>query len=264
MADGARRMLAWFVVLALAAYLGLCALLYLQQRRLIYYPQFTRADPAQTSFSLARPDAVLRGWVATPGRADAVLYFGGNAESVQANREPFARWLPSHSVYLPAYRGYGASDGEPSEAALFADALALYDDVARRHPGGRIAVVGRSLGTGVATYVASQRDVAALVLVTPFDSLAAVAQTHYPMFPVRMLLRDPYDSAARLPGYRGRLLVLRAGRDAVVPPSHTDRLLAAYKGRAQVVDFPHASHDDLSADAAYWPAIRGFLQHHAH
>lgn len=263
MADRARRVLAWFVVLALVAYFGLCALLYLQQHRLIYYPQFTQTDPARTTFSLARPDAVLRGGVATPGRADAVLYFGGNAERVEANREPFAHWLPSHSVYLLAYRGYGASDGEPSEAVLFADALALYDDVARRHPGGRIAVVGRSLGSGVATYVASQRDVAALVLVTPFDSLAAVAQSHYPVFPVRWLLTDRYDSAARLPGYRGPLLVLRAGRDAVVPPPHTDRLLATYEGQAQIVDFPRASHDDLSADAAYWPAIRNFLQRDA-
>ncbi|WP_313927048.1 alpha/beta fold hydrolase [Pseudoxanthomonas sp.] len=254
-----RRVVMWLVGLAVVAYLGLCSLLYLQQRRLIYYPQFTRVAPAQTDFAFQRPDAVLRGWVVNPGRQDAVLYFGGNAEAVEANRDVFAQWLPSRTVYLVAHRGYGASDGEPSEAALLADALAVYDDIARRHPDGDVAVIGRSLGSGVATHVASERPVRHLVLVTPFDSLAAVAQSHYPVFPVRLLLKDRYDSAARLPGYGGNLLVLRAGRDTVVPPAHTDRLLASFKGRARVVDFPRAGHDDLSTDPAYWPAIRDFL-----
>ena len=259
----ARRMLVWIVGLGLALYLGLCALLYLQQRRLIYYPQFTRVAPAQTDFALERPDAVLRGWVVNPGRQDAVLYFGGNAEAVEGNREAFARGLPSHTVYLVAYRGYGASDGEPSEAALLADALALHDDIATRHPNGRVAVVGRSLGSGVATHAASERDIADLVLITPFDSLAAVARSHYPVFPVGLLLKDRYDSAAKLPRHRGRLLVLRAGQDAVVPPRHTDRLLAHSKGSVQVRNFPRASHDDLSSDPAYWPAIRAFLDRKA-
>jgi len=195
-----RRVVMWLVGLAVVAYLGLCSLLYLQQRRLIYYPQFTRVAPAQTDFAFRRPDAVLRGWVVNPGQRDAVLYFGGNAESVEDNRDAFARWLPTHTVYLVAYRGYGASDGEPSETALFADALALHDDVARRHPAGRIAIAGRSLGSGVATYVTTERDAEDLVLVTPFDSLAAVAQSHYSVFPIRLLLKDRYDSAARLPG----------------------------------------------------------------
>lgn len=254
-----RRMLAWAAIAVAAVYLALCVLLYVQQRRLIYYPQFTQAAPEHTDLAITRPDAVLRGRAVNPGQQDAVLYFGGNAESVDANREAFAQWLPSHAAYLVAYRGYGASDGEPSEAALLADALAVYDEVAKRHPSGDIAVVGRSLGSGVATHVAAQREIGNLVLITPFDSLAAVAQSHYPVFPVGLLLRDRYDSVARLPHHRGRLLVLRSGRDAVVPPPHTDRLLAAFKRPARVVDFPHASHDDLSADPAYWPAIRDFL-----
>lgn len=260
MAERLRRVLAWAAGAVLAGYLALCALLYLQQRRLIYYPQSTRTEPARTDFALARPGAVLRGWAVNPGRRDALLYFGGNAEAVEANRDAFAHWLPSRTVYLVAYRGYGASDGEPSEAALLADALALHDDVARRHPAGRVAVAGRSLGSGVAAHVAAERTVPELVLVTPFDSLAAVAQAHYPVFPVGLLLRDRYASVQRLPRHRGRLLVLRAGRDAVIPPARTDRLLAAFDGRAQVVDFPRAGHDDLSADPAYWPAIRDFLE----
>ncbi|SFV26332.1 hypothetical protein SAMN05428990_0262 [Pseudoxanthomonas sp. YR558] len=259
-----QRMLAWAAAALLATYIAMCALLYLQQRRLIYFPQFTQVDAAQTDFALPRPGATLRGWVVNPGQRDAVLYFGGNAESVDANREAFTRALPAHTVYLVAYRGYGASDGEPTEADLLADALALHDKVARRHPAGEVDVIGRSLGSGVASYVASERKVPALVLVTPFDSLAAVAQAHYPMFPVRLLLKDRYDSHARLPHHQGRLLVLRAGRDAVVPPPHTDRLLDAFPGRADVVDFPAAGHDDLSLDPAYEAALTTFLEPRTH
>ena len=255
-----QRMLAWAAAAVLATYIALCALLYLQQRRLIYYPQFTRVDAAQTDFALPRTGAMLRGWVVNPGQRDAVLYFGGNAESVDANREAFTRALSAHTVYLVAYRGYGASDGEPTEADLLADALALHDEVARRHPAGNVDVIGRSLGSSVASYVASERKVPALVLVTPFDSLAAVAQAHYPMFPVRLLLKDRYDSHARLSHHQGRLLVLRAGRDAVVPPPHTDRLLDAFPGHAEVVDFPTAGHDDLSLDPAYEAALTTFLE----
>ena len=253
------RMLAWGAGAVLVVYVAVCALLYLQQRRLIYYPQFTRVNAAQTDFALARRDVVLRGWVVNPGRRDALLYFGGNAESVEGNREAFTSALPTHTVYLVAYRGYGASDGEPTETHLLADALALHDDIAKRHAGGHVAVAGRSLGSGMATFVAAERRVPTLVLVTPFDSLAAVAQAHYPMFPVGLLLRDRYDSAARLPRHQGRLLVLRAGQDQVVPPARTDRLLKALGRPAQVVEFPAAGHDDLSLDPAYWSAIGDFL-----
>ena len=75
----ARRVMAWLLGLAIVAYLAVCALLYAQQRRLIYFPQFTRVAADQTDIAITRPDAVLRGWVVTPGRRDAVIYFGGNA-----------------------------------------------------------------------------------------------------------------------------------------------------------------------------------------
>ncbi|MCD9030316.1 alpha/beta hydrolase [Luteimonas sp. Y-2-2-4F] len=250
----------WLLAVAAALYLALCLLMFSQQRRLIYYPQFTRADPAGTDFALDRGDAVLRGWIANPGASDPVLYFGGNAERVEDNREAFAAWLPARIVYLPAHRGYGASDGEPGQAALFADALALYDFVRARHPGQRISVIGRSLGSGVAAHLAAQRPVDRLVLITPFDSLGAVAAGHYPWLPVRLLLRDRYDSAAQLRGYRGPLLVLRAGRDEVVPPARTDALLAGLGRDAEVVAIDRADHNDVHTASEYGQALARFLR----
>ena len=250
----------WIALAIVAlAYAGLCAWMYAVQRQLVYFPQFTHADAATTDFALERDGVVLRGWVANPGRARAVVYFGGNGESVQDNRPLFERWLPGHSVYLVAYRGYGASDGQPSQPALLADALAIFDHVQRAHPRHPVSLVGRSLGSGVASHVASQRPIGRLALVTPFDSLAAVAQAHYPWLPVRWLLRERYDSVAALAGYRGPVLVVRAGRDEVVPSANTDRLVAALPRPPQVVAMPQAGHNTLD-EAAYGRALGRFFE----
>ncbi|KAF1709777.1 alpha/beta hydrolase [Pseudoxanthomonas kalamensis DSM 18571] len=249
------------LALGLLLYAGTCTLLFWQQRSLIYFPQYTRMPADTTDIALQRPGGiVLRGWVVNPGQQDAAIYFGGNAESVQGNREQLAETLPGHTVYLFAYRGYGASDGVPDEASLIADALAVHDEVRRRHPAGRVDVIGRSLGSGVAVQLAAHRPVPRLVLVTPFDSLARVAAAHYPAFPVRLLLRDHFESIHYLPKHRGELLVLRAGRDNVVPPEHTDRLLRSFPGTAEVVAFADAGHDDISTEPGYWQSLRRFLE----
>ena len=247
------------LTLLLLGYAGLCALLNFKQRDLIYYPAATTVPAAATDFELVHGRVTLRGWRLNPGKSRALIYFGGNAERLEVSREEFRRLFPERTIYLLSYRGYGASEGQPDEPALLGDALALYDDVQARHPRADIAVIGRSLGSGVASYVASQRPVEKLVLVTPFDSLAEVAQAHYPMFPVRLLMRDRYPSTEYLPRYAGPLLVLRGGRDEVIPPANTDRLLATLTRKPQIVDFPRAGHNDISQDPGYAEALRDFL-----
>jgi uncharacterized protein len=245
-------------ILALLVYLGLCGLLFARQRELMYFPQLTRVDAAHTDHVLVRDGVTLRGWRVNPGRRDAILYFGGNAERVEYHRTEFTRRFPDSSVYLMPYRGYGANPGAPDEQTLQADALALYDQVRSLHPEGRIALIGRSLGSGVASYVAGHRDVARLVLVTPFDSLASVAQAHYRWLPARWLVRDRYDSIAHLARYDGPVLIVRAGRDEVVLPANTDRLAAALS-RAEVLDLPLAGHGSIDAAPAYAETLVRFL-----
>jgi pimeloyl-ACP methyl ester carboxylesterase len=107
--------------------------------------------------------------------------------------------------------------------------------------------------------VAVRRPVGRLVLVTPFDSLLATAEDLYPWLPVRRLLRERWDSASVAPRLRSPVLVVRAGRDVVVRPSRTDRLLEALPAGTEVVDLPEAAHATLQEDPAYWPAIERFL-----
>ncbi|HZV23567.1 MAG TPA: alpha/beta fold hydrolase [Luteimonas sp.] len=247
------------IALPLLGYLGACGWMYARQRELIYFPQATKADASQTDFGIARNGVMLNGWLVNIGKPKAVIYFGGNAERIEEMRDEFARWFPDSSSYLVPYRGYGASEGEPSQEALLSDALAVFDQVQARQPGAPVTVIGRSLGSAVASYVASQRPVARLALVTPFDSLANVAQAHYPWLPARWIIDDAYPSTEYLAKYAGPLLVIRAGRDAVVPPASTDRLLASLQRPAQVVDLPQADHASVAADPRYGQALAKFV-----
>lgn len=256
---GTRKMILTLLALVVVAYAGICAWMYTQQRELMYFPQATKADAKDTDFGIARNGVMLNGWLVNIGQPGAVIYFGGNAERIENMRGDFAKWFPHSSVYLVPYRGYGASEGTPSEEALFSDALAVFDQVMARQPGAPITVIGRSLGSGVASYVASQRPVARLALIAPFDSMASVAQSHYPWLPLRWLMKDRYDSTRYLSKYTGPVLVIRAGKDEVIPSANTDRLIAAMPIPPQVVDLPKATHNSIDQDPAFGEALTEFV-----
>lgn len=241
-------------------YAGACGFLHARQQSLIYYGWTTTVPAAQTDFALKRPDATLRGWVLNPQAGRPILYFGGNAERIEHNREAFRRLFPDRSVYLVAYRGYGASDGAPSQAALVADAVALFDDVQSRHPGQVVSAIGRSLGSGVASQLAAQRLVERLALITPFDSMVGAAKAHYPMFPVNWLLDERYESDRALSAYRRPVLVMHGGRDDVVPEANTLRLIEALPAPPAVVRIAEADHNDIDAYPQFAPALAGFMR----
>lgn len=252
------------IAIALVALLLLIVLLvlgafYLNQRQLIYYPQLTPADAIAPSYTLRRADdIVLRGWVDAPGQSRALLYFGGNAETLQPTRRELADCCPGWARYFLPYRGYGGSDGAPEAKAILADALAFYDDVAARHPGQPIAIIGRSLGSGVAAYVASQRPLAKLVLITPFDSLHGVARVHYPWLPVGLLLREHYDSADWLRGKPLDIMLVRASHDEVIPAANTEALLRALPANTRVIALD-GDHNVFAEPARLRQALVEFL-----
>ena len=259
-------LLGWLIVGAILL-VGVPATMYFAQDSLLFFPQPLAGQPRTArpveALEFEREEGVkVRGWLvkAAGTPAPLVVYYGGNAEELSWQMtEP---WPADWSLALVNYRGYGESDGNPSEAVLFADALAVFDALARRPDvdSARIVLVGRSLGSGVATHVAAERPVAAVVLISPYDSMAAVGQRHYPWLPVGLLLRHPFDSKSRAPGIRAPLLAIAGGRDRIIPPAHSRKLVEAWGGPKRFVELEDADHNDISGAPKYWPAIDGFLR----
>jgi uncharacterized protein len=249
------RILAGTVLGVGVAYVLACLGLYLLQRSLIFYPQPRRSGGADSAMTLKVPGADLQLSARRMAGPDAVIYFGGNAEDVSGSLPTLAAAFPQHALYLMHYRGYGASSGKPSEAALFADALAMFDQLHAQHT--NITVIGRSLGSGVAVHLASVRPVARLVLVTPYDSIAELAAQQFPMFPVRYLLTDKFESWRYAPRVAVPTTLVAAENDEVIPRASSQQLLGRFRpGIARYVVVAQAGHNTISNQADYLKALQ--------
>ncbi len=120
--------------------------------------------------------------------------------------------------------------------------------------------MGRSLGTGVAVHLASARSVTGVVLISPYDSLVAVAQGHHPYVPVGLLLKHRFDSVGRAPSIAAPMLCIVGTEDTIIPPEHSEELARAWKGPVEMVSIRGADHNDLPLQSGYYAAITRFLQ----
>ncbi|MCL2831292.1 MAG: lysophospholipase [Betaproteobacteria bacterium] len=244
------------LVLLALLYAALCVLLFVFQRSFIYLPQARAFVPGAEMLALKTGVGDVMVTARERPGDKALVYFGGNAEDVGPNLAGFAEAFPDHAIYLLHYRGYGGSAGEPSEAALVADALQLVDQVSAAHP--QVTVIGRSLGSGVAVQVAAQRALARLVLVTPYHSVLELARERFPFVPVGWLLRDRYESWAYAPKIHAPTTIIVAGNDEVIPRRSTGLLAAAFlPGVAHQVVIDGADHNGIGLSPQYLPALAG-------
>ena len=244
-----------FVLLAVAIYAAACLVLFLLQRSFIYFPPANAAIQAPKITTMPVPGALIKISERPHAGKQAIIYLGGNAEDVTMSLPQLDAAFPDHALYLLHYRGYTGSTGTPTEQALVADALQLFDRVVAGHP--EVVLIGRSLGTGIALQVASLRPVHKLVLVTPYDSLTALAARQFPYFPVRWLLRDRYESTRHAPRITAPTLLLAAEHDEIIPASSTARLFSRFgKGVATRQVIEGAGHNSISGSAAYVPALQ--------
>ena len=259
-------------VLLLAVFL---ALLWMLQRRLIYFP--FGGLPAIAEAGLAGVEPVsfetsdgltLNAWFVPamgPPPHVTVLVFNGNAGN-RLHRVPLAAELRRHGfhVLLTDYRGYGGNPGTPSESGLSADARAARAyliDRADVDPS-RLVYFGESLGTGVAVDLAAEHPPAALILRSPFTSIADLGQHHYPFVPVRLLLRDRFASSDQIARIHVPLLVIAGERDRIIPIEHSRRLYRAANEPKTLVVVPGADHNDyeLLAGEEMVRTIAAFLR----
>lgn len=258
--------LVWFLISGLLLIGAFFALIYVSQDKTIFQTRPLLAAAKQRyqgdAISFKRNDETqLQGWFHRHSSSDAplLIYYGGNAEEISWNIDPL-RQLDC-STLLINYRGYGTSSGKPSETTLKEDALWLLDQISQQQsiPLQQIVVMGRSLGSGIATYVAAERPIAAVILITAFDSFPALARAHYPRVPLGWLMKHRFESDLLAPGISQPLLNLIAGLDRTVPAAHAQRLGSLWQGLVTTKKFPQADHINISEQADYWPSIQQFI-----
>jgi fermentation-respiration switch protein FrsA (DUF1100 family) len=244
------------VTVAAAAVVAVIALLWAYQRKLIYFPSQNLAGTALSSdidaVSFPTEDGLrLSAWMVKAdgdGGGPTIVMFHGNGGN-RADRLPFARAMSErgYGVLLVDYRGYGGNPGSPSEEGLLADARAAVGYLETRPDvdGDRIVYFGESLGAAVAIGLADELPPIALVLRSPFTSLADIAAVHYPYLPVRLLLRDRYPSIERIRAIDVPVLVIAGSGDTIIPITQSEDIYEAASGPKRFVVVDGADHNDV-------------------
>ncbi|MDR3450353.1 MAG: alpha/beta hydrolase [Alphaproteobacteria bacterium] len=254
-----RRAGGWILTLALV-YGVFIGSLFVMQKSLMYFPDQARFVPAEWALPELQPLEVtaedglrITSWYRPAQARDkmTIVFFQGNAGHLGYRNYKVRPWLDAgYGVLMVGYRGFG-NPGSPSEEGLYMDAQAAIDAIkAKTAPGGGvpeagIVFYGESMGTGVAVQMATEYNAAALILESPYTSIPDVGADRYPLVPVRWLLRDKYDSLAKIGNVHMPLLLLHGELDEVVPVKFGKKLFAAANEPKQSYWAPDAGHNNV-------------------
>jgi pimeloyl-ACP methyl ester carboxylesterase len=217
--------------------------------------------PGAQRLSLRSADGHELAGIHIPGDEPAkvrtlILGFGGNAWNAQDVAEYLHELFPDEEVVAFHYRGYAPSQGSPSAEALIADAPLVYDLAVKQVKPKRVVAVGFSIGSGVAARLAAVRKPDGLILVTPFDSLKAVAQSMYPWLPIGPFFEHEIDAASALEQADVPVAIIAAERDEIVPAERTDALRKRVRNLVLDRTIARAGHNDIYARSDFHEAIR--------
>ncbi|MEM7620257.1 MAG: alpha/beta hydrolase [Pseudomonadota bacterium] len=243
--------------------------IYLVQRRLIYIPDTTYLKPAQVGLAnikeitLKTPDnqSLVSWYVKARKGQPTLLYFHGNAGNILNRKERIALYQ-SHGfgVFILGYRGYGASSGKPTEQHLITDGGIAYEWLIEQGVRAKeVILYGESLGTGVAVQLASQKQVKAVILETPYASLVEIGARQYPFLPVNLLMKDRYESIKFITKINAPLLILHGQRDNLIPVQSAQKLFEAATNPKEMKLYQYGTHTDLYGHGA-WQDILSYLE----
>lgn len=260
-------MLGWIGVTVLVLYTALAATVYFAQRSLMYFPDTAHVTPTAAGLPEAEevPLTAVDGthihvWHVSPrDNKPVILYFHGNGGSLASDVGRFRR-LVDDGIGLVGveYRGYGGSDGTPSEQGLIEDAEAGYTFARAHYPVQQIVVWGGSLGSGVAVALAAEKPVGRLILESPFTSTEAVGARRYWYLPVRWLMKDQFHSDERIAKVKAPLLIMHGLLDRTVPYAMGEQMFELANKPKHIVRFLDGGHGDLDAHGAL-NAVARFL-----
>lgn len=244
------------------AYSLVVAGIYWRQRDLLYRaprkPQV--ADLHHVVIPAKEDEPALHGWVDNPGRENALIYFGGSSEPVELRRQHMAQAFPNHTLYFIPYRGFFPNLGPrmvSDERAIKSDAERIFEFASRRHL--HIDVLGRSLGTGVALHVAAKLEVRKLGLITPYDSILEVAKSRYRWLPVKVMLRDKFESWRDALSVRAPIFALLAETDPVTPHRRWENLKKHFTPPIGVATIPGTNHTNIVDSSQTWQELAAFF-----
>lgn len=250
-----KKILIWISSILLALYIMAVAGLYFGQEKLIFPAEAVPQDTdyhfgdRATELWMSRDGGRLNAlWTEPDSPKGVVLFFHGNGE-ILPRALPFALDLKTrnYAVLAPDYRGFGKSTGERTMENLYADALAWYDSLARHWPEDQIDIYGHSLGSGFATYVASQRNPSRLLLGAPYSSVEDVGAAQYPIMPVRLLLKFPFPSQEYIKEVRCPVHIIHGSADYIIPVSEGKELASLLPAsQVHIKIIPHGSHAVMS------------------
>lgn len=221
--------------------------------------------PGAKKFTVKTPDGEALHGVHIPpaeppgGPQTLILGFGGNAWNGQDVATYLHEVYPDSDVIAFHYRGYRPSTGKPSTDALLADAALVYDAAVARVQPDKTVAVGFSIGSGVAASLANRKPVSGIILVTPFDSLKAVASSLYPWLPIGILFRHEIDTIAALGDSKVPVAIVAAGDDEIIPSSRTDALRPEVLNLVFDRTIAGATHNDIYARSEFHDAMEEAL-----
>lgn len=244
------------IVLGAAVLYGLALLwVAVNQRKLMYHPETRLHTPHQSevfpheTVKLRTTDGLTlkAAYKAPENGKPTVIYFHGNTGIVA---DAMHKLIPlvnaGYGVLMPEYRGFDGNAGTPSEQGLIQDAEAALRFVREKTPDAPVVYYGMSMGTGVANALAEKFPPAALVLECGFTSMTAAAQHRYWFLPVKLLIKDTYNSKKRIASFTAPLLILHGAKDKTVPVSHASEMLNAAKSANKTLKiYPDGRHIDL-------------------
>jgi uncharacterized protein len=250
------------LITILICYSGLVVFMTLSQDKFLFYPTVNRSFdekriPNLKNISFIENDQSYEGYVLNEDKAGhgVVIYFGGNAEDVTSAIVEYS-FINSQAICFFNYRGYGKNSGKPSQDVIFKDAELILNKIKKNYGENNISLIGRSLGSGVATYLASKYKIKKLVLVTPYDSILNVAKEHYSFLPVRWILNHPFRSDLYVKNIEIPVLVFMAVKDRVIPNNRTKALLQNFSNKPSLIVLNDANHNNVT----YWPEFKKSLK----
>jgi fermentation-respiration switch protein FrsA (DUF1100 family) len=251
-------------------YAGITLYMYLQQRSLQYHPSNRGLTPEGEGLSgvtvekIATPDGeTIVAWFAEARDGNpTILFFHGNGGEIGGRADRLAYYQSQgFGALFVSYRGYGASSGSISEAGLITDGLSAYDFlIGHGIPAGKIAVVGESLGTGVAVQLAAQRSVGALALEAPYTATVDVGAEIYWWLPVRLLMKDTFKSRDFIGKVKVPLLVQHGDVDTLIPVEHGRRLFEMANEPKELIVIPGGDHGVIQEERIWRRELDFFRQ----